>query len=50
MHQSSQVFNLGRVNLTYIGPGQFNHINDKLNESDRSRRLSKMEVPAFDGP
>jgi len=29
MHQSSQVFNLGRVSLTYTGPSQFNHINDK---------------------
>jgi len=29
MHQSSQVFNLGQVSLTYAGPGQFNHINDK---------------------
>jgi len=28
MHQSSHVFNLGRVSLTYTGPSQFNHIND----------------------
>jgi len=28
MHQGSQVFSLGRVSLTFTGPGQLNHIND----------------------
>jgi len=45
MHQSSQVFNLGRVSLTYTGPGQFNHINDKPHEHARDNPSTRPGPP-----
>jgi len=45
MHQGSQTFNLGRVSLTYTGPGQFNHINDNPHEHARDNTSTRPGPP-----